>query len=401
MNIGIVSVFPAKEEKYVSSGGVEEYTYDMVQELSRLSTLTIFAEKREALKSNYTGSEVRVIPCWKKGILYPFQIWLSSFRSKPDIFHVQHEYHLYGGMFSAIVFPLLILLLRSRAPVVITLHGVISHKYVSELDSDARPFLRGLKKAFLKINLRQILFLSNKIIVHSSYLKEVIETEYSIKTSKVLVINHGIKISTTIDTEKARRILNISAKKVVLFFGYLTMRKGLEQLMEAFVRVSNELPDTLLVIGAGKNPRLTEKLKYIDYYRCTQAKANEIDTACFVGFIPQAKLHIYISAADVIVFPYTIPVSASGPLSIALGFNKLLLCSDIPTFKDIIKTDKLMFRAGSTQDLYTKLKEILSLSVDEINALLKLLAETRNDSSWHQISLRMVATYTRLLKKRV
>jgi glycosyltransferase involved in cell wall biosynthesis len=401
MNIGIVSVFPAEEKEYTSSGGVEEYTSNMIQELCKLSTLTIFTEKRDTLKSNYTRSGVRVIPCWKKGIFYPFQIWLSSFRFKTDIFHIHHEYHLYGGVFSAIVFPLLILLLRSRAPVVITLHGVISRKYLDKLDLEDRPFLKGLKMPLLKINLRQIFFLASKIIVHSDYLKEVIEKEYSIKTSKVLVISHGIKPGTTMDTEKARRILNISAKKVVLFFGYLTPRKGLEQLMEAFVRVNNELPNTLLIIGASKNPRLAKKLKYIDYYRHIQAKASKIDSTCFVGFIPQAKLPIYISAADVIAFPYTIPVSASGPLSIALGFNKLVLCSNIPTFKDIIKTDKLMFRAGSTEDLYTKLKEVLGLSIEGRNALLNLLAETRNHSSWHQISIKTVAIYTELVEKRI
>ena len=399
MEIGIVSVFPAEGEKHVSSGGMEGYTNNLVQELSKLSTVTIFAEKKEAFKSNYEESGVHVIRCWEKGILYPFQIWLSSLRSNTDVFHIQHEYYLYGGILSAIIFPLLVLLLRSRAPVVITFHGVISYKHLDELQLNELPFLFRLIMAVLKVNLRQISWLSNKIIVHDDYLKEVIEKEYGVKTSKVLVINHGIEHNATMDSVKARNILNISANKVILFFGYLSKRKGLEQLMEAFIKVKDDLPDTLLIIGAGKNPRLSKKLEYMEYYNYIQTKAKEVDAIRFVGFIPETKLKIYISAADVIVFPYSIPISASGPLSISLGFNKLVLCSDIPTFKKIIKTDKLLFRAGSSEDLYTKLKDILSLSIDKNNPLLKLLAEIRNDHSWYNISLKILATYTRLLEK--
>jgi glycosyltransferase involved in cell wall biosynthesis len=170
-------------------------------------------------------------------------------------------------------------------------------------------------------------------------------------------------------------------------------------LIEAFVKVKDELPNSLLIIGAGNNPRLSNKVEYMEYYNYIQKKTKEVDAIRFVGFIPETKLRLYISAADVIVFPYSIPISASGPLSISLGFNKLVLCSDIPTFKEIIKTDKLLFRAGSSEDLYTKLKHILSLSVDKNSSLLKLIAEIKNDHSWHNISLQTLATYTRLLDK--
>lgn len=399
MEIGIVSVFPEEGEKHVSSGGIEGYTINMVQELSKLSTVTIFAEKKDAFKSNYDESGVHVVRCWKKGILYPLQIWLSSLSSNIDIFHIQHEYYLYGGILSAMIFPLLVLLLRSRAPVVITLHGVISYKHLDKLELNELPFLKGFIMAVLKINLRQISCLSNTIIVHDDYLKEVIEKEYGIETSKVLVISHGIEPNATMDSEKARKILNISANKVILFFGYLSKRKGLEQLIEAFVKVKDDFPDALLIIGTGKNPRLSKKVEYIEYYNYIQTKAKEDDAIRFVGFIPETELKTYISAADVIVFPYSIPISASGPLSISLGFNRLVLCSDIPTFKEIIKTDKLLFRAGSSEDLYTKLKDVLNLSIDKNNPLLKLLAEIRNDYSWYKISLKTLATYTRLLEK--
>jgi glycosyltransferase involved in cell wall biosynthesis len=400
MEIGIVSVFPAEGQKHVSSGGIEGYTNNMVQELSKFSVVTIFAEKKDSLKSNYQESAVRVIRCWEKGILYPFQIWLSSLRYKTDIFHIHHEYYLYGGILSAMIFPLLVLFLRSRAPVVITFHGVISYKYLDELELYELPFfLKRLIMAVLKVNLRQISCLCNKIIVHNDYLKEVIEKEYGVKTSKVLVLRHGIELNTTMDSGEARNILNISASKVILFFGYLSKRKGLEQLIEAFVKVKDDLPNTLLIIGAGNNPRLSNKVEYTEYYNYIQTKAKEVDIIRFVGFIPETKLKIYISAADVIVFPYSIPISASGPLSISLGFNKLVLCSDIPTFKEIIKTDKLLFRAGSSEELYRKLKYILSLSADQNSSLLKLIAEIKNDLSWYNISLQTLGTYTTLLEK--
>jgi hypothetical protein len=43
-----------------------------------VSNVTVFTEKTDEGKSTYDELGVHIICCWKKGILYPFNIWFSS-----------------------------------------------------------------------------------------------------------------------------------------------------------------------------------------------------------------------------------------------------------------------------------------------------------------------------------
>jgi glycosyltransferase involved in cell wall biosynthesis len=400
MEVGIVSIFP-KGSTHGSTGGIQGYTKGIAVELSKLCNVTVFSEKKDnESKSTYIESGIRVIMCWNRGILYALQIWLSSLKYRIDIFHVQHEYFIYGGIFSAMIFPLLLLLLRARAPVVVTIHALISRAYLEKLETTRGKLLNLFRLFILKINLKQICWLSDQIIVHNNYLKEVLMNEYGIRKSSIIVINHGIEVKDALEPKEAKGLLNISSTdKVILFFGYLSARKGVEILVDSFVKIRNELPDTILIIGAGKNPRLKEQSEYMDYFNSIQRYAESIPNIYFTGFIPEDRLSIYISAADVIVFPYSAPVAASGPLHISLGFNKLVLCSDIPIFREMITTEKLLFKADCSEDLYTKLKYILSLSVNKKSDILQLITHLRNNHSWPRIAERTIATYKMALAK--
>jgi glycosyltransferase involved in cell wall biosynthesis len=398
MKVGIISVFPNKGSTH--TGAIQGYTKNLAQELAKVSNVTVFTERTDECKSTYDELGVHIVCCWKKGLLYPFNIWFSSLRSKIDIFHIQHEYFLYGGMLSAMILPLLLLLLRLKAPVVITLHGIIFKGNVDKLlESNKKKFLGLLVLFILKVNLRQLAKLSNKIIVHNDYLKEVLVKEYGIAKSDIIVIGHGIEVNEQLDSRVAKNALNISASKIILFFGYLVKRKGLETLIEAFEKLKDELHDTILIIGAGETPRLKNDSEYRKYYNYIKRKAESTCNIHFVGFIPEDQLRIYISAANIIVFPYSVSIAASGALHISLGFNKIVLCSDIPIFKELLKTEKLLFRAGSSNDLYIKLTGLLNSSIQEINILQEIVSRLRNDNTWHKVSLKTLATYMTVLDK--
>jgi glycosyltransferase involved in cell wall biosynthesis len=400
MKVGIVSTFPIKGSTHVREGGVQGYVKKLTSALSKSLSITVLCEKIKGCESHYFDTCVKVVRCWNKGLSFPFQIWYTSLRLKIDIYHVQHEYFLYGNTISALIFPFLIFLLRIRAPVITTLHGVLSEKYANMLlDPGDTQLSNSLKFAVLRVNLKFISYFSNRIVVHENFLRDLLIREYKIKNHKISVIPHGIDIHQGLDNTTAKIKLGIKNKKVILFFGYLTKRKGLELLLDAYRNLSVD-KNTLLIIGAGENPRLKKSLEYSMYYNKLKQIIESNSNIIFPGFIEENLLGLYLSAADIVVFPYLIPVASSGPLHLALSFDKLILCSDIPIFKDMIKTDRLLFKSNDSEDLQKKLKSLLQLSQIEKDELNRKIASIKHSCSWEFVSLKTLNLYKEILLKK-
>jgi glycosyltransferase involved in cell wall biosynthesis len=399
MKIGIVSTFPPLGSTHVHSGGVAGYTKKLTDELAKTAKVAIFCDKIHSNEPSYNDKGVRIIRCWKKGIFYPLYIWLYALKIKIDVFHLQHEYFLFGGILSALVFPFLILLLRTKAPVVITMHGIISRQFTDKLLEFKKKDKFHLIRFFvLKINLRLISILSNNIIVHENYLKRVLITEYDIKESKVLVIPHGVEINEPMDQNTAKTKLKITDKNVILFFGYLTKRKGLENLIEAFINNSETLHDSVLIIGAGMNPRTKNMPEYRQYYEDFSKKCKFLKNTFFVGFIEENDLKLYLSASDIVVFPYTTPIASSGPLHLAMSFNKIVLCSDIPTFKELLNKSEFIYNLENDNSLAIKLSKLTRLSTDEKIRLEDTIKGICMQRSWTVVSSKTLTAYNNVLK---
>lgn len=401
MKIGIISPFPELGVTHIDGGGVPAYTKNLAKELSKTEEVTIFCEKIEECKNEYTDSLIHIRRSWRKGYTYPLQIWLNCLRTKIDVFHVQHEYFLYGGILSAMLFPFLLMLLVTKAPIIVTLHGIISRADLDKISEENNSLPNSVKMFMLKINIWEIGLFSKKIIVHDKFLKEILSKEYTLNNSKIIVIPHGVENMEIYNDIAAKKILNFSQKKVILFFGYLVKRKGLEVLIEAFQNLEKERNDTVLVIGAGKNPRLKENKEYQNYYNKIKTKAEQIPNVFFIGFIPETKLKTYVSAADIIVFPYSAPIAASGALTYAISFGKIVLCSDIITFKDLVQSDTLLFKANDSKNLHKRLIELLTMNQKDHESLQDLIKNIRNDYSWANIAHKTLDIYKTMIKKEI
>jgi hypothetical protein len=77
------------------------------------------------------------------------------------------------------------------------------------------------------------------------------------------------------------------------------------------------------------------------------------------GFVPDEKVYLYYSAADLVVMPYEVFMSASGPFSRALAHQKPIILSE--KLKDYTKSEDFktaMQKAQVTQsDLYFSLSK--------------------------------------------
>ena len=136
--------------------------------------------------------------------------------------------------------------------------------------------------------------------------------------------------------------------KVVLYFGYITKYKGIDILVKAFKNIKD--PNCVLIIGGAAHPRLKNDPDYKKFWDSIMGEISGDKRIKFVGFIPDDQLSTYISASDVVVFPYVASFSTGGPMNITVGHYKPVIASKVSSFSDILP-ESAVFKTGSISDL--------------------------------------------------
>lgn len=392
MKIGIVSLYPPKGLKHFKLGGVASYTKNLVDSIISHSKVevTFFANKLDDKKEIYEEDKAKIIRCYSKNIFYPFQIFWNVIKYGNEIntIHIQHEYFLYGGIFSACLFPFMLLLFRLlRKSVIVTLHGIIPLSKIDEnfmKQNNMKGYPSILRLGLFAIT-KLISFFTTKIIAHENYFKNILTKDYGINKDKIVVIPHGIEErNDLINQEKAKEILGVKGKRVLLFFGYITGYKGLELLIDAFGCLDDK--KYFLFIAGGEHPRLKNDIAYQQYVKSLKEKARKISkNIAFTGFVPEEKISLYFSAADLVLFPYKIAMASSGPLNLTFSYKKPFFVSKI--FGKSIGINKLTF-----DDNPMKLAKKIS-NQKSYNRFFKKVIYLNKINSWEKIGKKHLLLY--------
>jgi glycosyltransferase involved in cell wall biosynthesis len=344
-----------------------------------------------------------ITPCWKQGVLYPFNVFKEVLSKDVNIIHVQHEFFLYGGIFSAAVFPLLLLLLRLiKKPIIVTIHGVIS---LSNINNEmlAESGLRGspfLFKLGLLLVVKVIVALSSNIIVTGRFFSRILQQEYRCSKNKIHVINHVDPLeysANPLDTEEAKTKLKLNKKKIVLFFGYLARYKGIETLIEAFKLLSKKRSDVCLIICGGEHPRLRSNPSYRSFLLKLRAMASSCSgQVVFAGYVKEETVALLFSACDVVVVPYTVSLSSSGPLALALRYKKNVIVPNDPAFLEHVALKDIVFKKNSARDLSAKLMRILY--EPHVKAKVSTYLKNHNKISWTEAAAQTITLYKQVLQ---
>jgi glycosyltransferase involved in cell wall biosynthesis len=386
-------------------GGVSTYTKNLTESFNFSSFhIVILSQKNNAEKfgKNPFSDKIKIVNCWNAGIFYPFQIFKSLCQNKPQIVHVQHEYFIFGRAISAALFPLVILLGKFlRLKTIVTLHGIVNPVEIRdpELGSLGNENLQGipiwLSQMGLLLITRLITDTSDKIIVMNNTHKNVLIEQYRCSPEKLVLVPHGIPKSEPIDTEIAKKRLGFDGQKVVLYFGYITKYKGIDILVKAFKNIQD--PNCVLVIGGAAHPRLKNDPDYKKFWDAIMGEISGDKRIKFVGFIPDDQLSTYISASDVVVFPYVASFSTGGPMNITVGHYKPVIASKVSSFSDILP-ESAVFKTGSVSDLTQKLRK--SLEDDSFNLELSKSARSiAAERSWQQVAKCTEDLYYHILEK--
>lgn len=384
MKIVHVSIYPDKGKKHSQTGGVASYTKNLVTQIPYQGNdeVYVLCNKLNGYET-YFEDGIKVIRCFDKRPGYIWQITREIKKINPEVIHLQQELALYGNVITAYLFQWLLLALRGYR-VVVTLHGVVSisaitKNFIRENNSNLPVWITKL--AF-RVIYGPITKRADEIVVHEPMFKNILIKEYSVNPEKINPIPHGVEPlhPTPVSVARKRLGLNLDAH-VVLFMGYLTGYKGIDLLIEGFAKYLGSDPEAYLIIGSGKHPKLQNDPDYLSEYHRLEEKAKKLIPKAsyrWVGFIDEADIVDYYSASDVSVYPYTISMSSSGPMAIALGYGKPFIASDV--FKGVLNEPNMIFKR-TEGSLSEKLKDFFK----DPNAFQQSLLVMREERLWVKV----------------
>lgn len=130
---------------------------------------------------------------------------------------------------------------------------------------------------------------ADKIIAVSHYTKKKIVEGYGIDPDKIEVVHNAIQFN----GQRAQR--DIKRRKIVLYFGRLSLHKGPDYFIKAAKKVLEYEPDAMFVVAGGG-----ELLPELISLTCHLGIANKV---LFTGKITDEEVHKIYEAADVYVMP--------------------------------------------------------------------------------------------------
>jgi len=127
---------------------------------------------------------------------------------------------------------------------------------------------------------------------------------------------------------EARKKLNIPLdKKVLLFFGLIRNYKGLDLVIDAFDKLSDEY--YLLIAGESYG-------KFDSYQQQIDSNSNKERIAQHIKYIADDEVSCFISAADLNVLPYK-TATQSAVVAMAYQFDSPVLVTDVGGLKDMVE----------------------------------------------------------------
>ncbi|MEO0211011.1 MAG: glycosyltransferase family 4 protein [candidate division WOR-3 bacterium] len=304
-----------------SAGGIATHIWELSEALLEAGHRPeILAHNRRAPDTVVDGIPVHHFPRGREAILLPFRqkpsvsvlraggaargsrlkgigkaYWVRSVleAAKPDLIHSHIPSFFFVPVARALGY---------RGPVVLSVHSVHDITYTGA-DPDGLARIKALFQDSLR--------LSDAIItVHPHVLEEARGLGLWWSAPARVIINAvNPKFFSTMPRDKARAALGLpTERRIVLFSGIMTGRKGEKELIRAFAFLKGE--ERLIMIGYG--PREHEARTLI-------SELGLSERITLVGPVPRERMTLYYNAADL----FALPSHSEG---FALSYMEAMLC---------------------------------------------------------------------------
>lgn len=314
-------------------GGIAHYNNLLSKELEKKHKVDVISFKRLYPKFLYPSNSPidtkSKINSYKEKAYYLLDsinplTWIKTFfrikKFKANLLLI----HWWVPFFAPMVnFITLLVRLFTKTKILFICHNVLPHEKI-RLDK----FL--VKLAFMHVNY---------FIVHAKSDEEILKNlipKANISISPLPTFSLDDIDTTHFSKEEFKKKLGLH-KKVILFFGFIRPSKGLIYLIKAMPYVLKELKLNLLVVGE-LFERFVSKSR-INYFKEVDKLKIGNNVKFITKYVPNEDIIKYFSVSDVLVLPY-LTATQSGPLQIAFGLNKPVICTSVGGLPEAVTNNK-------------------------------------------------------------
>lgn len=294
---------------------------------------------------------------------------LRVLTSKPDVLHFQWLPFLEVCSIERPIIKM-IRLFSPKTEVVLTIHNLYPHDY-SESKKD------NYKNRFVKIKSLFDLF-----IVHTNKSRDEVVENFGVEEELIRVVHHGVF---TPELMKYRRNINDGRLRIISY-GHQDPYKGTDLIIDAISSLSEKQKHKVHLSIEGRIQS--------DYYVQLKKKGEGLDITWKPYFIDDDTLYQDIIDSDVIVVPYR-AITQSGVLLLALNFDKIIICSDLPAFQETLVDypKELFFESDNSDSLRNVIEKLLNESIDR-NKAIGTIKKLRFEYSWEEAAKKTIKAYS-------
>lgn len=264
-------------------------------------------------------------------VINPYYFKLK--KTKVSLFHVPIQYSPIYGI---------------GVPIIITMHDLQEFHLTENFSSGER-----IHRA---INNHKAIHYSEKIIVSFNHIKKDIVKYYNVSEEKIKVCPPPFAddwFSTKRETEwKTLEEKYSITKKYLLYPAATWPHKNHLLLIEALVKVKNDIPDINLVCTGNKTEYYSEIEKKFKQLKLEKAVK-------FLGIVPEEDLIGLYKNTELVVIP-TLYEAGSGPLYEAMRYEVPVICAKTTSLPETIDDERFIFDPKNTEDLAGLIIKILT-----------------------------------------
>jgi glycosyltransferase involved in cell wall biosynthesis len=214
----------------------------------------------------------------------------------------------------------------------------------------------ALLMPFAKYIDKRIFSMSSGLIAVSTFLKEQL-IEKGADAQKVFVTPNAAdpdKFDPAKVNETIRETLGLVGKKVLGFIGGFYPWHGLDFLLEGFIEIKKEYPETaLLLIGDGPMRSIVQN---------SAKKAGVEKDVCFPGNVPHSKLSNYMACFDVAIMPDSNEYGSPMKIFEYMAMERAVIAPKLGPLEDGITNGQegLLFEPKNKAAFLTALKSIFA-----------------------------------------
>jgi len=302
-----------------------------------------------------------------------------------EIFHILWNYRI--PVFDRTLLLLYLKILGKR--VVFTAHNI------NAAERDGADSL--LNRFTLGFQYRNV----DHIFVHTELMKQQLMEIFRVREQNISVIPFGtydMVPQTALTSAEAKKRLGLKQEeKAILFFGRIAPYKGIDLLVDAFLRIAPKNPSYRLVIAG--EPMRDAEAQWKEVQAAIEQSAVSERVVQHTKFIRDDEIELYFKAADVLVLPYT-QIFQSGVLFMSYSFGLPVIGTDVGSFAhDIIEGETgFVCRSADSEDLARVIEAYFSSDLfrelDEKRARIKDFIQASH--SWEKAGRKTVEVYGRL-----